>query len=76
MEQLDAEAGRVRELYAEGIVRVAWSRGDVLGGVLFLEAPDVAAADRALASLPLVSHGMAELTTIELRPYRGFVPQD
>lgn len=76
LEQLDAEADRVRRLYAEGVIRVAWSRGDVPGGVLWVEAPDAAAAERALASLPLVARDMTELAIIELRPYRGFVPQD
>jgi|HubBroStandDraft_6_1064221.scaffolds.fasta_scaffold767551_2 hypothetical protein len=74
--RLDAEAQRVAQLYAEGTIRVAWSRGDVPGAVLVLEATDQAAAERALATLPFVESTLAEVHMVaELRPYRGFVPQ-
>ena len=75
-EVLDAEADRLARLYAEAIVRVAWSRGDVSGAVLLIEAPDPAAAERAMASLPLVKRDMVDLQIIDLLPYRGFVPRD
>jgi hypothetical protein len=75
-ELLDAEADRVRQLYAEGVVRTAWSRGDVPGGIMLIEALDAAAARRAMASLPLVSRDMMDLQVIDLLPYRGFVPKD
>ena len=75
-QRLDAEADRVRRLYAEGVIRVAWSRGDVPGAFLLIEAPDLGDAERALGSLPLVSAEMAEVQIIELRPYRGFLPAD
>ena len=75
-EILDAEADRLARLYAESIVRVAWSRGDVAGAVLLIEAPDPAAAERAMASLPLVKRDMVDLQIIDLLPYRGFVPRD
>ncbi len=74
-EMLGPEAARVRELYAEGIVRAAHGRGDLLGAVLQLEAADEAEARRALDSLPLLQRGMLELQMlIPLRPYRGFGP--
>jgi muconolactone delta-isomerase len=75
-ELLDAEADRIARLYAEGMVRSAWSRGDVPGAVLLIEAPDPAAAERAIASLPLVKRDMLDLQIIDLLPYRGFVPTD
>jgi len=75
-EHQDAEADRVRRLYADGIVRSVWSRGDVPGAFMLLEASDVAAAERALASLPFVSRNMADAQIVELRPYRGFLPAD
>jgi hypothetical protein len=75
-EYLDVEADRVRRLYAEGVVHAAWSRGDVPGGIMLIEAPDFAAAERAMASLPLVSRDMMDLQVIALLPYRGFVPKD
>jgi hypothetical protein len=56
-------------------VRSAWSRGDVPGGVLLVEAADAAAAERAIASLPLVERDMTEREIIGLLPYRGFVPK-
>jgi muconolactone delta-isomerase len=71
---LDPEAQRVRELYAEGIVRSIWSRQDVLGAVILLECPDEAAANAAIASLPLAQRGMLEFTMVPLRGYRGFCP--
>jgi muconolactone delta-isomerase len=73
---LDAEADRVRELYAAGIIREVFSRGDVLGAVLRLEAPDEEAARAAVASLPLFAHDMLELQLlVPLLPFRAFVPQ-
>jgi muconolactone delta-isomerase len=71
---LDAEAERVRELYAEGIVRSIWSRQDVLGAVILLECADEAAANAAIASLPLAQRGMLEFAMVPLRGYRGFCP--
>ncbi|HEY8313371.1 MAG TPA: muconolactone Delta-isomerase family protein [Candidatus Baltobacteraceae bacterium] len=72
---LDAEAQRVRELYASGKLRAAWGREDVLGAVLMLECDDRAEADAVVASLPLALHGMLEATLIPLRGYRGFGPR-
>ena len=73
-ERLDAEALRVRELYAEGIVRSAWSRGDVLGACLLLEAASAEEAGEKLRTLPLAEANMLEVQLIPLRGYRGFGP--
>lgn len=73
---LDDEADGVRRLYASGIVRTIWSRGDVLGAIVLLESVDVPSAERAIASLPLVSRNMVDVQIVELRPYRGFLPAD
>ena len=74
--RLDAEALRARELYAEGVVRAAWSRKDVPGAVLLIEAESRDAAEGAVRSLPLIGKGMLELDTlIPLGPYRGFGPR-
>lgn len=72
---LGPEAERVRELYAEGTVRAAWGRGDVPGAVLLLECADVAAAEAALATLPLMAKGMLRRDLYPVGPYRGFAPQ-
>ena len=72
---LEPEAERVRELYAAGSFRQAYSRGDIPGAVLLLEAADAAEAERIMASLPFAQKGMSDVELIELRPYRGFGPQ-
>ena len=72
--RLDAEALRLRELYAEGVVRSAWSREDVLGACLLLEAASLEEAQAKLGTLPLVALGMLEAQIIPLRGYRGFCP--
>lgn len=72
---LEDEAEAVRTLYAEGIVRNAWSREDVLGGCLLIEANSLDEANGALRRLPLVAKRMAELRIIPLKSYRGFGPR-
>ena len=71
-EHLDAEAARVRELYAEGSVRAAYSRGDVPGAVLLLETENEEAAKRIVDSLPLLKRGMLEMQIVPVKGYRGF----
>ncbi len=71
---LDAEAARVRELYAEGFIRSAWSRGDVLGACLVLESAAIDEADAKMRTLPLYAADMLDVELIPLRGYRGFCP--
>lgn len=71
---LDDEAEGVRRLYAEGVIRIAWSREDVLGACLLLEADSREHAESALATLPLFHHKMVEYQLVPLRGYRGFCP--
>ena len=71
---LDAEAQRVSELYAEGVIRTIWSRRDVLGAVIIFESEVEAAARAAFSTLPLAQRGMLEAQFIPLRAYRGFCP--
>jgi uncharacterized protein YciI len=70
--RLDAEAQRVRELYGEGTVRIIWSRGDVPGAVMLLEADSLEDAQSAVGSLPLAQAGMLEVQIIPLKGYRAF----
>jgi muconolactone delta-isomerase len=70
--QLDVEAARARELYAEGVFRQLHSRGDLPGAVILIEAADRAAAEQAMATLPFAKLAMMDIELIELRPYRGF----
>ena len=71
---LDAEADGVRRLYSEGIIRMAWSREDVLGACLLLEADSREHALTSLMTLPLFHHKMVEYQIVPLRGYRGFCP--
>jgi hypothetical protein len=72
---LEPEAEMLRTLYAEGIVRAAWSRTDVLGAVLMMERDSLEDAQTAFARLPLAAAGMLEVSFIPLRGYRGFGPR-
>lgn len=72
---LEPEAERVRELYAAGSFHQVYSRGDIPGGVMLIEARDAAEADKLMASLPLAQKGMSEVEIVALRPYRGFGPR-
>jgi muconolactone delta-isomerase len=69
---IPAETDRARALYAEGVVRHAWHRGDVAGACLILEVADAVAAQSIVNSLPLAVSGMADFTVVPLQPYRGF----
>ena len=70
--RLDAEAQRVRELYGEGTVRIIWSRGDIPGAVMLLEAQSLEGAQAAVGSLPLAQAEMLEVQIIPLKGYRAF----
>jgi hypothetical protein len=72
---LEPEAEVLRTLYAEGIVRSAWSRADVLGACLMMEHESLEDAQTAFARLPLAAAGMLEVQFVPLRGYRGFGPR-
>jgi muconolactone delta-isomerase len=72
---IEAERERVRELYADGVVRSIWSRKDVAGAVMLLECADEAAAHAAVASLPLARRGMLDVHIMPLGPYPAFFPK-
>jgi len=72
--RLDTEALRLRELYAEGVVRSAWSREAVPGACLLAESASLDEAQSKLVTLPLVALVMLEANIIPLRGYRGFCP--
>ena len=71
-ELLGPEAARVRELYGDGVIRAAYSRQDVPGAILLVEAADLAEAEEIVSTLPLVEKGMLETTIVHVRGYRGF----
>ena len=69
---IPAETKRIKELYAEGIVRHIWHRDDGLGACFIMEAADLATARTTIESLPIAAAGLAEFVVLPLRPYRGF----
>jgi muconolactone delta-isomerase len=74
-ELLGAEFQRVKELYAAGILRQIWSRGDLPGAVLLWEAASEDEVRAAIGSLPIFKAGMLELVAlVPLKPYPGFGP--
>jgi muconolactone delta-isomerase len=74
-EHIEAERGRVRELYRDGVVRAIWTRKDVAGAVMLIEALDETTAHQAVDSLPLAQRGMLEVQIVPLGPYPAFFPQ-
>lgn len=67
------ESARVRELYASGILRQIWKRGDMPGACILWEAASEQEVRDAIATLPIFIAGMLELTAlIPLEPYPGF----
>lgn len=72
---LDPEAEYVRAMYIKGVVRQIWSREDVLGAVLHVEAASREELDQFMNGLPLNAAGMLEATVIPMKGYRGFAPR-
>jgi muconolactone delta-isomerase len=69
------EGNRVRELYAAGLLRQIWRRGDIPGAAILWEAASETEVRAALDSLPIAQAGMLEiLMLVPLAPYPGFGP--
>ncbi len=66
------EARRVWELTQAGVLREIYFRGDRSAAVLMLECSSIEEAHAALATLPLVRHGIIQFDVIALKPYPGF----
>jgi len=74
-ELIAQEAQRVRELYAAGILRQVWRRGDTPGAAIIWEAADESEVRGACESLPIFKAGMLEIVAfVPLEPYVGFAP--
>jgi muconolactone delta-isomerase len=72
-ELIAREGLRIKQLYAAGILRQVWKRGDVPGSAIVWEAASEAEVREALASLPLSQAGMLEILALApLEPYPGF----
>lgn len=65
----------MKELYAAGILRQVWRRGDAAGAAIVWEAAGEAEVREALESLPIFKAGMLEISAVvPLEPYPGFGP--
>jgi muconolactone delta-isomerase len=74
-ELMRRESARVRELYAAGLLRQIWKRGDIPGAAILWEASSEAEVRDAIASLPIFQAGLLEiLALVPLEPYPGFGP--
>lgn len=75
-ELISGEGARVKELYAQGVIRQVWARGDGAGGAAILwEAANESEVRAALESLPLFKAGLLEVVILlPLKPYAGFGP--
>jgi muconolactone delta-isomerase len=74
-ELLRGETARARELYAAGVLRQIWKRGDTPGATILWEAASEADVRDAIASLPLFQAGLLEIAVVvPLEPYAGFGP--
>ena len=71
---LREDQARIRELYAAGTVRNAWSfdRAE-RGGALLFETGTREQFEAVLASIPLVRRGYNEPEVFPLAPFPGFV---
>ncbi|MGA3046198.1 MAG: muconolactone Delta-isomerase family protein [Terracidiphilus sp.] len=67
------EGQRVKALYASGILRQVWKRGDTPGAAILWEAASEAEVRAAIATLPIFQAGMLEIVVVtSLEPYPGF----
>jgi muconolactone delta-isomerase len=72
-ELVAGEGQRVKALYASGILRQIWKRGDTPGASILWEAPGEAEVRAAIATLPIFAAGMLEIQAlVPLEPYAGF----
>jgi muconolactone delta-isomerase len=72
---LAGESQRVKELYATGLLRQLWKRGDAAGACILWEAGSEDEVRAALDSLPIKQAGMMEIVIlVPLHPYPGFCP--
>lgn len=69
---LKPEAFRAWELYQTGVIREMYFRADKPCAVLILECADLAEAEQAVNSLPLVKAGLISFELVPLQPYPGF----
>jgi muconolactone delta-isomerase len=70
----EAEFEMIRGLYAAGLVRQIWLRGDAGGACAIVEAASTDEVAEKLNALPLAANLQPPMT-VPLKPYSGFAPQ-
>ncbi len=74
-ELMAQETTRAKELYALGILRQIWKRGDIPGATILWEAESLGEVRQAIHSLPIFKSGLLEIVAlVPLEPYPGFGP--
>ncbi len=74
-ELIAQEGMRVKELYASGMIRQVWARGDTPGAAILWEGGSEDEVRAEAQSLPLFKAGMLEISVLlPLKPYAGFGP--
>jgi muconolactone delta-isomerase len=68
----DEEVAQARVLYGAGFLRHIWTRGDIPGACLLVEADSEEQVREQLNTLPLYRAGMIEFSLVPLKPYVGF----
>ncbi|MGA3029269.1 MAG: muconolactone Delta-isomerase family protein [Candidatus Limnocylindrales bacterium] len=71
-EIMAAEALQAWRLHQAGVIRELYFHDEENSAVLILECSNVAEAETALASLPMVGAGLIEFEVLPLRAYPGF----
>lgn len=72
-ELVAGEGRQVKALYASGILRQIWKRGDTPGAAILWEAASEAEVRDAIGTLPIFQAGMLEVAfVVPLEPYAGF----
>src|ERR1700720_3413373 len=73
----EAEFEMIRGLYAAGLVRRVWLRGDAGGACAIVEAASTDQVAEKFKALPLIREGYLQPPMIvPLKPYSGFAPRN
>jgi uncharacterized protein YciI len=68
MPLLSAETARVQELIVAGTAEQSYIRADRAGAYIVVNAPDLAAAQAIMQTLPMAQAGILDFTYVELVP--------
>jgi hypothetical protein len=57
---IPAETQRIRQFYADGVVRQIWLRSDLPDACFLIEAPDEHTAQSTVSALPMARSGLSD----------------